>query len=146
MEIVRVHAGDALAPALCAYARACSWDAGPGFADYLERDLYKDFECAFAALEEGRIAGFCNALKVDCIPDLPYTPYIGFLFVGEDFRGQRLSQRLLCAAEDYLRDCGFHEAFLTTDHENLYEKYGYKVLGTYLADWGEPEKLYRKEL
>ena len=141
-----MEAHSALAEKMIPYARACSWDAGPAYAEYLEKDLYADFERAVAALDGETIAGFCNVLKEDCLPGLPYTPYIGFLFVDEKYRGHRLSQRLLTFCEDYLREQGFTRVYLTTEHDNLYEKYGYVYLESHLADWGETVKLYDKEL
>ena len=146
MELRFVEKGSDLEKRVIPYAKACSWDGGPGYAEYLEMDLFTDFERAAVALEGDEIAGFCNVLKEDCLPNLPYTPYIGFLFVDEKYRGQRLSQRLLTFCEDYLRDCGFQEAYLTTDHDDLYEKYGYVYLESHKAFWGEVEKLYRKDL
>ena len=146
MEIIEVFPGDPIAPRLIDYAANCSWDGGPGFAEYLEKGLYADYERAFAALDGETIAGYCNILREDCLPGLPYTPYIGFVFVDENYRGQRLSQKLITAAENRLRSLGFTEAYLTTDHDNLYEKYGYVYLDTYTAFWGAKEKLYRKAL
>ena len=146
MELTFVERGTPLAEKLIAFAKQCSWDAGPCFAGYLEYDRYVGFERAAAAVDGDNIAGYCNVLKEDCLPDLPYTPYIGFLFVDERYRGQRLSQKLLTFCEDYLRGLGFERVYLTTDHDNLYEKYGYVYLESHMADWGEIEKLYVKEL
>ena len=146
MDIRFVEAHSPLAEKMIPYAKACPWDGGPGYAEYLEKDMYTDFERAVAALDGDTVAGFCNVLKEDCLPDLPYTPYIGFLFVDEAYRGRRLSQRLLTFCEDYLRAQGFTRVYLTTDHDNLYEKYGYVYLESHRAFWGEMEKLYYKEL
>ncbi len=36
-----------------------------------------------------------NVAKSDCIPNVSYTPYIGYMFVNEKYRGQHLSQKLI---------------------------------------------------
>ena len=97
-------------------------------------------------LHENDIAGYCTAAKSDCIPDVPYTPYIGYLFVDEKYRGQRLSQKLISYAMSYLQTLGFHQVYLVSDHENLYEKYGFKVIDRKIAPWGEIEKIYMHEI
>ncbi len=98
------------------------------------------------ALHKNDIAGYCTVAKSDCIPNISYTPYIGYLFVGEKYRGQRLSQKLISFAISYLRTQGFHQVYLVSDHENLYEKYGFKVIDTKTAPWGEIEKIYMREI
>jgi len=53
-----------------------------------------------------------------------------------------LSQELISYAMSYLKALGFHQVFLVSDHENLYEKYGFKVIDRKPAPWGETEKIY----
>lgn len=128
------------------FADACSWRAGPVLARDMNAGKFTDFERVIAAVDGGAVCGFCTVSKTDCIPDVPYTPYIGFVFVGEAYRGHRLSERMIAAAEDYLRGAGFCEVYLVSDHENLYEKYGFSVIDRRQASWGAMEKIYRKKL
>ncbi|MBP3426719.1 MAG: GNAT family N-acetyltransferase [Clostridia bacterium] len=146
MEFVLLAPGDALWPAAMAYAANCPWSAGPALARDMARGALEDWERVIAAVQDGRICGFCTAMKRDCIPDAPYTPYIGYVFVDEACRGHRLSERMIRFAEGYLRSLGFEAAYLTSDHENLYEKYGYEVIGRGRAYWGGMEKIYRRRL
>jgi hypothetical protein len=74
-----------------AYAENCSWKAGKNLANEMQNDHFTEWERVFIAIENGEIAGYCTVSKTDCIPDVPYTPYIGFMFVGEPFRGNRIS-------------------------------------------------------
>ena len=46
----------------------------------------------------------------------------------------------------YLQTLRFHQVYLVSDHENLYEKYGFKVIDTKTAPWGEIEKIYMREI
>lgn len=98
------------------------------------------------ALHENDIAGYCTVAKSDCIPNVSYTPYIGYMFVDEKYRGQCLSQKLISYAMSYLQALGFQQVFLVSDHENFYEKYGFKVIDKKIAPWGEIEKIYMREI
>ena len=128
------------------YADACSWGAGKALARDMRSGAFTDWERVFAALDGERVCGFCTAAKTDCIPDVPYTPYIGFVFVDEACRGRRLSQKLIQAAMAYLKSVGFDRVYLTSDHENLYEKYGFTVIDRKTAFWGAEEKIYTQAL
>ena len=128
------------------YAAACSWRAGKSLAQEMQNHAFSDWERVFVLHENGNIYGYCTVAKKDCIPDLTYTPYIGYLFVDEKKRGHRMGQKLILAAMDYLRNVGFHEVYLVSDHENLYEKYGFSVICRAAAPWGAVEKIYHQSL
>lgn len=128
------------------YADHCSWRAGKSLANAMDNDLFSEWERVIIALEDQKICGYCTVAKTDCIPDVSYTPYIGYLFVGEEYRGNRLSQKMMQYAMDYLRSVGFDRVHLVTDHENLYEKYGFEVIDRKIAPWGSTEKIYVQRL
>ena len=128
------------------YAAICSWSAGKSLARNMEADVFENWERVLVAYENGQICGYCTVAKTDCIPDIPYTPYISYMFVGEEYRGNRLSQKLILFAISYLQRIGFKEVYLVSDHENLYEKYGFSVVDSALAPWGSIEKIYHKSI
>ena len=128
------------------YAASCSWSAGKSLAHDMENHVFSEWERVIVAHNQGEICGYCTVAKRDCIPDIPYTPYIGYMFVGEPYRGDRLSQDLILFAMAYLEKIGFKEVYLVSDHENLYEKYGFSVVDRALSPWGSIEKIYRKAI
>lgn len=128
------------------YADASPWSAGQALARAMRSGGFTDWERVIAAMDGARVCGFCTAAKEDCIPDAPYTPYIGFVFVDEAYRGARLSQKMIEAAMRYLKSVGFDRVYLTSDHENLYEKYGFTVIDRRYAYWGAEEKIYMREI
>ena len=146
MIIEPVTYTDALWDEVKRYAAACSWRAGKSLAQEMQNHAFSDWERVFVLHENGNIYGYCTVAKKDCIPDLTYTPYIGYLFVDEKKRGHRIGQKLILAAMDYLRNVGFHEVYLVSDHENLYEKYGFSVICQAAAPWGAVEKIYHQSL
>ena len=146
MDIRAITPADECWEEVSAFAQGCSWRAGKSLSRDMRDGLFTGWERVIAALHEGEIAGYCTVARRDCIPDVPYTPYIGYIFVDERYRGRRLSQRMIEYAMAYLKKQGFDEVFLISDHEQLYEKYGFTVVDRKMAPWGEIEKIYRHAL
>ena len=48
-------------------------------------------------------------------------------------------------AIDYLKTVGFDKVYIVSDHENLYEKYGFSVTDRKTAPWGSEEKIYMQK-
>lgn len=146
MEFMTITSSDNIWDKVSEYAQNCSWNAGKSLSKNMSENVFTDWERVIVALHGQNIAGYCTVAKSDCIPNVPYTPYIGYMFVDEKYRGHRLSQQLISYAMSYLQSLGFHQVFLVSDHENLYEKYGFKVIDRKMAPWGEIEKIYVQEL
>ena len=127
--------GDTLWMPAAEYAEHCSWRAGKNLAEQMRENAFKDWERVFVAVEDANIAGYCTLTANDCIPDVPYTPYIGFVFVGEQYRGGRLSETLIRHALAHAKRLGFDKAYLVSDHINLYEKYGFVKIDEKPAPW-----------
>lgn len=141
MIIQALTSTDAAWTAVAAYAEACSWSAGSLLAQNMRSESYHDWERVFAAFtDSGDIAGYCTFAAEDCLPGVLYTPYIGMVFVGEPYRGRRLSEQLLSAASDYAASLGFPRVFLVSDHVGLYEKYGFRGIDERPAPWN-PEQM-----
>ena len=146
LDVKKLTAADAEWNVLADYAENCSWGAGRTLAEEMRQNHFTGWERVILAEDQGHIAGYCTVSGTDCISDVPYTPYIGMLFVGEEYRGKRLSQRVIDDASEYLKELGFSEVYLVSDHENLYEKYGFQVIDEKMAPWGRMQKIYRKGL
>lgn len=136
MIIEALTGADTRWEAVADYASACSWRAGGLLAQQMRSNAFQAWERVFVAFaEDGGIAGYCTLAERDCLPDVPYSPYIGMVFVGEAYRGHRLSERLLRAAGDYAASLGYPRVFLVSDHEGLYEKYGFTPVDSRPAPW-----------
>lgn len=128
------------------YAESCSWKAGKSLANDLDNNKFKEWERVIVALDNDKICGYCTVSKTDCIPNVCYSPYVRFMYVEETYRGNRLSQKIIQYAMDYLKSIGFDKVYLVSDHENLYEKYGFHVIDRKIAPWGSEEKIYIKNM
>ena len=132
--------GNPLWEPVAVFAESCSWKAGKKLAKRMRNGCFTDWERVFIAQMDGRLAGFCSLIETDCLPSLSYTPYISHVFVAEPYRGQRLSQQLIRTALAYAREVGFQQVYLISDHQNLYEKYGFFKVDQQPAPW-EPGTL-----
>ena len=146
MDIKTITISDELWSDVRDYAEACSWNAGKALADRMDKKEFTDWERIIVALDKERICGYCTVSKTDCIPEVSYTPYIGFMFIDELYRGKRLSQQLIQYSMNYLKSVGFEKVYLVSDHINLYEKYGFSVIDRKIAPWGSEEKIYVQDL
>ncbi len=146
MIIKAITASDKMWDKVKNYAYNCSWKAGKSLSKAMMNNDFKDWERVIVAFDNNEICGYCTVAKTDCIPNLIYTPYIGYLFVDEECRGNRLSQKLIVYSMKYLKSIGFDKVYLVSDHENLYEKYGFKVIDRKMSPWGSEEKIYIQEL
>lgn len=142
MQIESLIYSDKLWQIVTEYAQKCSWGAGATLAKQMRERHFSDWERVFVALDSDHIAGYCTLTKTDCIPDVTYTPYIGFVFVGEQYRGNRLSEKLILSALAYAKGLGFDKVYLVSDHINLYEKYGFVKIDEKEAPWGTMQTIY----
>ena len=134
---------DKLRNAVISYAENCSWRAGKELARLMRRNEFKDWEKVFAVCENGRIAGFCTLTEKDELsPEYPFTPFIGFVFVDEEFRGRRVSGELIGAAVRYVRKIGFENVYIMSGEVGLYEKYGFSKIGDFETIYGGTEQLF----
>lgn len=142
MNFAAITSSDELWKKTRNYAEGCSWRAGKVLANAMDRNAFCDWERVIVAIENNFICGYCTVSKTDCIPNVEYTPYIGFIFVGEEYRGHRLSEKLIQYAMEYIKNLGYHKVYIVSDHENLYEKYGFHIIDRKTAPWGSEEKIY----
>ena len=126
------------------YAGNCSWDACARMASFMREGKFNGWERVFVSEEDGNYMGFCALVQSQLFPGAEYNPLLKWLFVGEKYRGQRLSQRLIETVCEYAKEIGYNQVFLTTWHKGLYEKYGFvKLCDKEMRD-GYFEGIYRK--
>ena len=125
------------------YAEHCSWQTtGKHFSNKMRRKEFKDWERVFIALEHDSVAGFCALTKKSDVLNIPYTPLIGFVFVGAAHRGKKIAEKLCFAAIRYAKEIGFETIYLYSTLVNFYEKMGFIKIGEIEAPWGETESIY----
>ena len=146
-EIYAMSEGHPYWAATRSFAAACSWSAGPVLAQKMADHAFQEWERVFCAVENGKAAGFCTFVERDELPpEQDFTPFIGFVFVGEPYRGKRISQRLIDRASSYARELGYSNIYIMSGEIGLYEKYGFEKLGDYETIYGTVDQLFVKAL
>jgi len=142
LEIKAIKYGDDLWKLVIDYAKDCSWGAGAFLAKQMEENGFADWERVFVATDDLQIYGYCTLAKRDCIPKVEYTPYIGYMFVGEEYRGYRLSERLIKKSLKYAKTLGFEKVYLVSGEKGLYEKYGFVKIEDKKDFLGKEEQIF----
>lgn len=138
LEIHAMTQGHPLWNETLTLAESCSWSAGGLLAKLMIENSFLERERVFAACEEGRVVGFCTFSEKDEMPDkYDISPFIGFVFVDEHYRGNRISGAMIEAAIEYARTLGYEKIYVMSGEEGLYEKFGFTAIGEYetIYDW-----------
>lgn len=126
-------------------AAKCSWRAGPVLSQKMSKNDFKEWERVFCTVENGKVVGFCTLAEKDELPEkYDFTPFIGFVFVDEKYRGKRLSQLLINNAISYARELGYRKIYIMSGEKGLYEKYGFVKIGECETVYGTTEQLFVK--
>ena len=129
------------------FAMNCSWRAGGYLTKLMYENAFAEEERVLVALVDGNIAGFCTYAKKDELPEeYDFTPFIGFMFVDEKYRGNRLSEKLIQAACNHAAKEGVSKMYIMSGEIGLYEKYGFEFLGMYETIYGTEDQLFVKEI
>lgn len=126
LKIVKVEKGTQLAQSLLQFVKNCSWvEAKEHIACMLETWSFTDWETMFAAVKDGQIVGMTSLMKTDYYPLPEISPWVSCVFVSEEHRGQRISEKLIAQANRYARELGFPRSYIASEYAGLYEHYGY---------------------
>ncbi|MFC6346362.1 GNAT family N-acetyltransferase [Vagococcus carniphilus] len=123
-----------------------SWRAGASLAEKMNNRFFSDLEKVIVGISDDELSCFCTVSKEDGLTDNTLTPFIGYVFVGETYRGKRVSEQLLSYAEAYLKELGFQSLYIVSGEIGLYEKYGYKKIKDCVTIHGFTENLFEKKL
>ena len=140
-----IKEGDSLWETAAEYASGVSWKAGPYLANMMRTGQFRDWERVIVAREGDEILGFCDFTEYDDMPEEKgYSPFIGFVFVGEQHRGRRISQRMIEKACQYAKSLGYGAVYLTSTEHGLYEKYGFEKVSDEDTVFDTHEQLFRR--
>ncbi len=128
----------------------CDWDAGQYLAFLLKSnglfDLVGENSRVLLLTEGDELISFCTLAKYDDVQPTELTPWIGWIYTFPAFRGKHLAGKLLEYAESLAKDDGAEAVHISTNHNGLYEKYGYEFLRYDKDVEGEDTKIYVKRI
>lgn len=147
MEIVAIQQDHLLWNKIITFAEKCSWKAGAYLASKMQQNEFKDWERVIVATEGNLIAGYCTLTEKDELAEKYFfSPFIGFVFVDEKFRGHRVSEKMIECACNHAKELGYSRIYIMSGEQGLYEKYGFRKVGDYKTLYGTTEQLFSKEL
>ena len=98
----------------------------------------------YLMLKDDKIVGCFALLTNDLISRQDLYPWFACLYIEESERGQRLSEKMFVEAFAEAKRAGFDTLYLTTDHIDLYEKYGWERIEDGYEPDGERVRIYRR--
>lgn len=93
-------------------------------------------------MKNDRIVGGCGLITNDFISHMDLWPWIAALYVDERERGYALGSKLLTYAVTEAGKLRFLKAYLSTDLDGYYEKYGWTRIEDGYMLWGDKSKIY----
>ena len=146
-EIVVMPYGHDMWDRTIRFAEDCSWRAGAFLAEKMRNNQFEENERVIIDLINDDIAGFCTFSNYDEIPpEHGLTPFIGFMFVDEKYRGHRLSGKLIDAACEVAKSQGYTSIYILSGEIGLYEKYGFVKQGNLKTIYDTEDQLFSKEI
>ena len=146
IKILKVDKNTPLAAEFLQFVENCSWaEVKDHIAEKIRAWDFTDWETMFAAVQDGKIVGMASTLKTDYYPLPEIFPWVSCIFVSEEYRGQRISAKLIGGANEYLKACGFMRSYIPSEYTGLYEHYGYRYLKDIVNYGGGTDHLFVKE-
>lgn len=129
------------------FAEKCSWRAGSFLALKMRNNDFESNERVLVALDGDNIVAFCTFANKDELPkEYDFTPFIGFMFVDEKYRGHRISEKLIETACNFARQQNYSKMYIMSGEVGLYEKYGFVKIGDYKTIYDSVDQLFYREL
>lgn len=126
------------------------WRAGQFLYEKLSKNKFAEIAGkdpkVFLLTDKDELISFCTFTQKDDIQPTELTPWIGFVYTFPEYRGHRYIGELFREIERTAAAEGVQEIFLSTNHNGLYEKYGFEFYQIMNDIDGEPSKVYKKHI
>lgn len=147
LQIKKVDKNTDLANKLISFVENFSWkEIKSHMLEILKTWDFVEWETPFVAIVNGQVVGMSLFMMTDYYQLPEIYPWITSIFVAEDYRGNRISEKLIDFANEYAKSKGFKRTYIPSEHIGLYEKFGYQYLRDITNYANETDRLYIKEL
>ena len=137
---------DSLRNDLIEYAKFCEREAWPVLAKKMKENKFLDWERIFVSTENNKIIWFCTFTKEDWIPNCDYSPFVWFIFIDENYRGKRISEKMINSVGKYAKTLNFKKLYIVSDHKGLYEKYWFEKCDEKKDELWRTETIFSREI
>lgn len=138
-------------PVLWEQLHHCDWQAGHFLHGMLSakglQRTFGSFVEIFLLTQGEKLIGFMTLSEKEdyIVIEDDIKPWLGFLCIMPQYRNHRLCALLLEHGRNTAGAMGYEWVYLTTDHVDLYEKFGFTHIGSVDDRDGNPSKVYRKQ-
>lgn len=147
IRIEKVEKDSVLAAKFLDYVKNFSWEEVKEHLVWMiENWTFTDWESFFVAMDGDKIVGMVSVAKTDYYPLPEIFPWVSSVFVSEEYRGNKLSGKLIEHANAYAKSLGFTKTYIPTEYTGLYEHYGYSYVRDIENYGGGTDRLYVKEI
>ena len=146
MRIKPINQNEKLWQELIKYANNCNREAWPILAQKMKENNFLSWEKIYVAIDDKRIIWFCTFTKEDWIPDCYYSPFVWFIFVDENYRWKRVSERMINTVQEYAKTLNFDKLYIVSDHKWLYEKYWFEKCDEKIDEFGRVENIFFRDI
>jgi len=147
LEIQKVDKDTELMKSLLDFVENFSWlEVKDHTIQTIKNWNFEEWETPFVAMVGNCIVGMVTIMKSDYYPLPEIYPWISTLFVSEEYRGNRISEKLIDFANQYAKKIGFDKTYIPTEYVGLYEKYGYCYIKDIVNYGNGVDRLYAKDL
>ena len=147
LEIKKIDKGTRLADSLLNFVENFSWmEVKEHTVNMIKKWDFVEWETPFVAMMDGQIVGMVTIMKSDYYPLPEIFPWVSTLFVSEEYRGNRISGKLIDFANQYAKGIGFTKTYIPTEYIGLYEKYGYCYVKDIVNYGNGIDRLYEKQI
>ena len=126
------------------------WGAGQFLYELLKNQKLKEYvgenTKVLMLVDGGDLISFCTFAEKDDIQPTELTPWIGWVCTFPHYRGHRYVGKLLSYAEALAKTDGINSIYISTNHNGLYEKYGYEFFEMMKDMHGEDSRVYVRYL
>ena len=145
--IKKVDKNTELQNKLLDFVKNFSWDEVKEHVSSVIKDWkFQEWETPFVAIINDEIVGMATIMKTDYYPLPEIYPWISTVFVSEEYRGHKISERLIEFANEYAKEIGFDKTYIPTEYIGLYERYGYHYIKDIVNYGNGIDRLYSKDL
>ena len=128
------------------YTSSCEREAWPILAQKMNENSFSDWERIFVATDNDKIIWFCTFTKEDWIPNCDYSPFVWFIFVDENYRWKRVSEKMIHEVERYAQTLDFKKLHIVSDHKGLYEKYWFEKVDEKVDEMWRTETIFCRNI
>ena len=148
-QVISVRENPNLAQTAIGYIQA-AWPDVPGvvYEDCISHSLNASGPLPqwYLLLKDDSPIGCAGLIPNDFISRADLWPWLCALFISPGERGNGYASLLIERCKQDCRRLGFSALYLITDHIGLYEKHGFRFLGTGFGVSGQPTRIYEFHL